>query len=254
MVWKSIIFIMKTHLIEYHQYHGGTSDTFNESPFTLDGIGYDLESDFKLTSKDSIYSRCPAWKHRSNRVFTVFAPKDITLTVNVENGSLKTPNLSQNDFNSYFGGAFFFDWCTLEKVTIQSSIPRFVFWSKSKNIWIEQRPHPLTSLNNNFVCVGGWYNMTNWIRPVSFGFDVVDPSNPIIIRRGDPLYQISFHSTNQNDGFKVKKSEPSDDLIKKLNRTQNAINTYNQNLPQDIKNTLFKNKDSKCPFHFLWNK
>lgn len=246
---------MKSHQINYHQFHGQQFESnanFNASPFSLDGVGFDLESESQVTSKDKVYSMCPAWKHRSNRIFNVYSPVDLELKIDVENRRLNTPNLNQDKFDEFFSETFEHDWCTDENVTIQSSIPRFLFWTKSKNIWIEQRPHPLTSRNNNFVCVGGWFNISNWTRPISFGFDLVNPDEPVIIRRGDPLYQISFHSTNLDDGFRVKKSEPPRDILNKVHKTKNVLFFFNNKLPLNIKNNLFKNKESKCPFHFLW--
>ena len=247
---------MTSHRINYYQFHGNRYESeANDfaSPFALDGVGFDVEPESKEISKDKIYSACPAWRHRINRIFNVYSPIDIRLEVDIDGRKLKSPNVTQQQFDDYFQETFGSEtWCTDTDVTIQSSIPRFLFWSKSKNIWIEQRPHPLTALNNNLVCVGGQFNMSNWTRPISFGFDLVDPNKPVVIKRGDPLYQLSFHSTNQDDSFKLIRTEPSRDVLRKMSRTTNVLDAFNSRLPQDIKNILFKNTESKCPFHFLW--
>jgi hypothetical protein len=242
---------MTINVIEYVQFIGSNYST----PLSVDGVSYDLESEYSKSIKNTIYSQCPVWKHRSNRVYTVRSPIDVHLSVDVNSQSLYSENLSQEQFDKYFFEAFDTPepgWCTEEKTTIQMTIPRILFWTKKKNIWIEQRAHPLTSLNNNFVVVGGCFNMSNWTRPISFAFDVIDTNRPIIIRRGDPIYQISFYSPNLDDGYLLKKSFPSSEIMDKSANRSTLTTLFNNKIPQTIKNKLFKNEESKCPFKFLW--
>jgi len=246
---------MKTHKIYYHEYSGDGVANLLESPFTVEGVGYGLVSEYSVSPKDAIYSVCPAWKHRSNRNFMVRSPVDIDFSVNREEKYLISNSLTQLQFDRWFGPTFDDpNWCSHEKTTIQSTIPRFIFWTKSKNIWIEQKPHPLTSLRNNFITVGGWFNISNWNRPLSFAFDVVNTDQQVIIRRGDPVAQISFYSQNLDDGFVVQRAEPPDEIVKLTTRTSAAVSTFARKVPQDILNGIFQNKESKCPFHHLWKK
>jgi len=220
----------------------------------INEIGYGIETEHSKTLKNSVYYDCPVWKHKSNRIYTIRSPIDIHLSVDVESKSLNSDTLNQKQFDEYLSGTFIDDknsWCTVEKTTIQILIPQFLFWTKEKNIWIEQRPHPLTSHNNNFVAIGGWFNMSNWTRPLSFSFDVVDTDNPIIIRRGDPLYQVCFYSSNLDDGFILKKSKPSKNVLRKMRNFTSIKFLFWEGIPQSIKNKLFKNEKSKCPFKFL---
>jgi hypothetical protein len=245
---------MSNHLIEYTQYQGwSTEDSILYSPLSLDGVGYDLVSEYSEASKDAIYYPCPAWKHKSNRIYTVRSPIDLTFSVNVPRQYISTPNLVQEQFNAYFEPTFtgVGGWCSEEKTTIQLSIPRFLFWTKKKNIWMEQRSHPLTAINN-FVCIPGWFNISNWTRPLSFAIDLIDSSKPVVIKRGDPLYQISFYSENQDDGFILKKSEPPKNIRVAAGKTSSVVDLFAGKIPQSIKNNLFKNKTSECPFKYLW--
>ena len=73
-------------------------------------------------------------------------------------------------------------------------------------------PYPLTAVKNNILCLNGWFNSSSWTRSLSFAMDVVDYTKPIVIKRGDPLYQVSFYSKNLDDSYKLVKKEPSEKL------------------------------------------
>ena len=244
---------MKTHKIYYHEYSGDGGDDLLYSPFSVEGVGFGLINEYSISPKDAIYSQCPAWKHRTTRLFTVKSPVDIDCIVDRENEYINSAGLTQEQFDQWFSPTFAdSNWCSPEKTTIQLTIPRFIFWTESKNIWIEQRPHPLTTLNNNFITVGGWFNVSSWCRPTSFAFDIVNPDLPMIIKRGDPVSQFAFYSPNLDDGYILQRAEPPEDVIKRVTRTSGTVNTFNRNIPRDILNKIFRKEESKCPFHHLW--
>ena len=230
--------------INYHQLIGDDLT----SPFSLDGVGFEPELVYNSVSKNVIYQKCPAWKHKSTRTFLIKSPVDIDLYVDFENQRLYSENLNQYQFDQYCQPTFLDGWCTTEKTTIQLSIPRFIFWTKQKNIWIETRPHFNTVLKNNLTAISGWFNLSSWTRPIGVDFEVVDIVKPIIIKRGDPLIEISFFSKNLDDGVLLKKSFPSQKLIEQIDKQDNV-----KKYIKDYSNSfMFKNKKSKCPFEFLW--
>ena len=75
----------------------------------------------------------------------------------------------------------------------QLYIPKFLFWTHDDDVWIEQNDHPMTSLNNNIVGVPAWFYLSNWSRTLSVAFTLVNERKPVIIRKGDPLFRISFY-------------------------------------------------------------
>lgn len=97
-----------------------------------------------------------------------------------------------------------------------------------KNIWIEQRPHPTTSIKNNFICVNGWFNLSSWSRTISFAFDIFDHTQPVIIKRGDILFEFCFYSNDLNEGFILKKSEIPDSVINNSKR-RTLLKDYSKN-------------------------
>jgi len=230
--------------INYHQLIGPNIN----SPFSLGGVGFEPELLLNTVSKDSVYFRCPAWKHKATRTFVLKSPVDITLTVHSETNELRSPNLEQWQFDQYCAATFLTDWCTPEKTTIQLNVPKFIFWTTQKNVWIECRPYYKTVVKNNLTAVPGWFNLSAWTRPIGAAFDVIDPSKPIIIKRGDPLLEVCFYSKNLDYGILLKKEEPSPELMKKISQ-KSAIKEY---IKQLSKKFMFKEQKAKCPFEFIW--
>jgi hypothetical protein len=245
--------------INYIQFH---NTDYNGSPFIRNEIGYDLESlyDYKIKNlnaeeRNSNYYRCPSWKHKATRIFIVKSPIDITLHVDIDKQELHSPNLNQEQFDDYCTPTFMSDnWCKNDRVTIQLSVPRFIFWTNKRNIWIESRPFFKTSLQNNLTSIPGWFKISDWNRPIATSFDIVDLEKPVIIKRGDPLFEISFYSRNLDDGIILnrKKSIP-DEIVNNVNKTL-SVKKY---FPKFIGKYLFKEEkedEVKCPFNFLWKK
>ena len=233
--------------INYYQFIGEELDS-GVSCLSLDGVGFEPESVFSATPKDSAYWNCPAWRHKSNRTFLIKSPIDMTLIVDVKNQTLKAPYLDQKTFDKYCSSTFVPNWCSEEKVTIQLNVPRFLFWTKQKNIWIETRPYFNTGIKNNLTSMPAWFNLSSWTRPISTAFDVVDPSKPIIIKRGDPLFEVCFYSKNLDSGVLLKKSYPPKEVIDKVSKISH-VKSYIRNLSKHL---MFKEQKSKCPFEFLW--
>ena len=245
----------KTIKIKYHMY-----DIFEdilESSLSLDFVAFNLETVFKNADRKAVYYSCPAWAHKAKRTYVVRSPVDISLRIIfAEDGSnearIETPNLDQVKFDRWITPTFDVDgWCRKEKVTLQFNIPKCLFWTNEKNICIEQSPYPLTAVRNNKVSLHGWYNLSSWTRGVSFAMDVVDYRKPIVIKRGDPLYQISFFSENLDDEYKLVKEEPSVDLLRQVRKRVRAKNYIGRSVHEE---QMFKKQTSKCPFDFLWKK
>ena len=237
--------------IYYHQFHGNWKENIKQSPFSVDDVGFDIEKIQTANMKNALYSKCPAWNHRANRVFSVKSPIDILLLINTEEKRI-TSNIPQWQFDEFTAETFENEeWCTEERTTIQLTIPRFLFWTNDKNVWLEQRPTPFTAINNNLVCTNAWFNISSWNRPISFAFDVVDTTKPIKIKRGDVLFELCFYPKNLDNGILLEKQIPSDDFIDNVGRNL-SIKRY---LKGFSSSKIFKDtpsKSSKCPFSFLF--
>lgn len=230
--------------IYYHQYH---SDKISESPFSLDGVGFKPEMVLNNTPKTSVYYDCPAWKHKATRTFQIRSPIDLKLKVDREREKLQCVDWDLELFSELTQGTFVPGWCS-DNITIQFGIPQFLFWTNHKNVWIEIKPHAESSIKNNISVIPAWFNMSNWTRPVGFAFNVVKPLRPVNIKRGDVIYEVCFYSKNLNDGVILEEKEFPKELEKKVLRMSMVKNL----IPGLSQRLIFKNKESKCPFNFMW--
>ena len=137
----------------------------------------------------------------------------------------------------------------LRNIGSANSTGDYLAFLDDDDIWIEQNDHPMTSLNNNIVAVPAWFNLSNWSRTVSVAFTIVNEQKSVIIKKGDPLFRISFYSNNLNDNFKLKQEEYRDEYKDVVE------NHLNQRRDEDgYKSKLFSktSKTGKCPFSFLF--
>ena len=106
-------------------------------------------------------------------------------------------------------------------------------------------------MRNNFIAVGGWFNLSNWSRNLSLAITLVDERKPVIIKKGDPLFRVSFYPSDLNNGVNLsQEKDPTkidytwDEYIKKQ-----TIGQQNKTW----KPRLFSETgESKCPFSFLF--
>ena len=199
--------------------------------------------------EDYIYSQCPVVHHKNNRVFIAHSPIDFEATVKrTEDKTYVTSNAHKLlDFND--------DYFTAEKPVLQLKSPMFLFWTEAKNVWFEFDAHPMTSLTNNFIAVGGWFNLSNWSRTSSLAMTVVDETKPVVIRKGDPVCKIRFYPTDNLDDGVILKEEKNSKVIDKIT-TRYAKKQKQGWQDKNWKGKLFSKTDeeSKCPVSFLFGK
>lgn len=245
----------KTVTIYYHQYDNNRrvreSDFMLESCLSIDGVGYEPESLFSLSDGDETYYNCPVWRHREQRVFAIRSPLDMRFRINPVRKLLSSPNLSDDQMQDYVSLGALQDpnWCTEKRTTLQLAVPKFLFWTDTPNVWMEQQPHWETAVKNNFTEVAGWYNVSNWQRSINCAMNVIDPRKEVSIKRGDILYEVCFHPPQHDAKIKlVKKTPPKrviNDFIRKLN-----IKRF---VPWKTVDYALGPSEKKCPMRFMWS-
>jgi len=197
--------------------------------------GYDIISEAQAESEDHTYHECPVWKHKCNRSFVVRSPIDFE--IEIKDGEL-IYNLPQ------FYPVIISDEKELDTIqpVIQLKFPTFYFWTNTDNLWFELLDHPMTSLNNNMVIVGGWWNLGNYPRSASVPIRFVDRNKKVSIKKEDPLYRVRFYGEDLNTGIKLIKSSilPNDVQI------QNLANNPRKAGKSGMNRRLFAKK--QCPF------
>jgi len=192
-----------------------------------------------LIDSEYVQTKCPVHNHKQSRTFVATSPIDFTLSIDRSNNkiSCSRPELLEYDD----------DHLKSPKPVIQLVFPKFLFYTEDKNIWFEFNDHPMTALNNNFIAISGWFNLSNWSRTSSTAITLVDEKRCVIIEKGDPLFRVSFYPPNLDDSIILKK-ETNTEVISQW------VDAHGKKSEEDWRPRLFsKTKtESKCPFSFLF--
>ena len=184
-------------------------------------------------------TKCPVHNHKQSRTFVATSPIDFTLSIDRSNNkiSCSRPELLEYDD----------EHIQSPKPVIQLVFPKFLFYTEDDNIWFEFNDHPMTALNNNFIAISGWFNLSNWSRTSSTAITLVDEKRCVIIKKGDPLFRVSFYPPNLDDSIILKK-ETNTEIVHQW------VDAHSKKSEEDWRPRLFsKTKtESKCPFSFLF--
>ena len=192
-----------------------------------------------LIDSGYVQNKCPVYNHKQSRTFVATSPIDFSLSIDRSNNkiSCSRPELLEYDD----------DHINSPKPVIQLVFPKFLFYTEDDNVWFEFNDHPMTALNNNFIAISGWFNLSNWSRTSSTAITLVDEKRCVIIKKGDPLFRVSFYPPNLDDSIILKK-ETNTEVIHQW------VDAHSKKSEEDWRPRLFsKTKtESKCPFSFLF--
>ena len=184
-------------------------------------------------------TKCPVHNHKQSRTFVATSPIDFSLSVDRSNNkiSCSRPELLEYDD----------EHINSPKPVFQLVFPKFLFYTEDDNVWFEFNDHPMTALNNNFIAISGWFNLSNWSRASSTAITLVDEKRCVIIEKGDPLFRVSFYPPNLDDSIVLKK-ETNTEVVNQW------VEAHSKVTEGDWRPRLFsKTKtESKCPFSFLF--
>ena len=186
---------------------------------------------------------CPVYNHKQSRIFVARSPIDFIFSIDRDNNKMSCSNPEFLEYDD--------DDINSPKPVIQLDFPKFLFYTEDKDVWFEFNDHPMTALKNNFIAIGGWFNLSNWSRVSSTAITLVNEKKSVIIEKGDPLFRVSFYPPNLNDNIILKKEIKTNYIEKQLNDLKDA---RSKSTEKDWRPWLFsKTKtESKCPFSFLF--
>ena len=187
------------------------------------------QSEFK-DSSGMPYKRCPCFNHKNERTFIISSPIDLQFRVDQP---------IDRNFVIY-------NQEHLDTLVFHLATPHFLLWTHDDNVWLAANDHPMTSLDNNLIMVPGWVQLSTWPSKASIGFVVVDKDKPVIIKKGDPLCRLSFHSPDLNDTVNLNKIDDRGiiDEMQEIYETKREEAMNNGTW----KDRLFTKGKSKCPF------
>ena len=184
-------------------------------------------------------TKCPVHNHKQSRTFVATSPIDFSLSIDRSNNKISCSRPELLEYDN--------DHINSPKPVFQLVFPKFLFYTEDDNIWFEFNDHPMTALKNNFIAIGGWFNLSNWSRASSTAITLVNEKKSVIIKKGDPLFRVSFYPPNLDDSIILKK-ETNTEVINQW------VEAHEKKTEEDWRHRLFsKTKtESKCPFSFLF--
>ena len=192
-----------------------------------------------LIDSGYVQNKCPVYNHKQSRTFVATSPIDFTLSIDRSNNkiSCSRPELLEYDD----------DHINSPKPVFQLVFPKFLFYTEDDNVWFEFNDHPMTALNNNFIAISGWFNLSNWSRTSSTAITLVNEKRCVIIKKGDPLFRVSFYPPNLDDSIILKK-ETNTEVVRQW------VDAHSKKSEEDWRPRLFSKtkSESKCPFSFLF--
>ena len=135
--------------------------------------------------------------------------------------------------------------------------PVYAFYSNS-NIQLESI-HPFMEINDsitNTILIPGVYNISKWIRPIDFSFEIKDDTKRIKVKRGDVLFYVRF-ITKDDSKVELERTAFTEELDKAMKSCFN-VKEIIKNVPlktlysmaESFMRTLSFKKPKKCPFGF----
>ena len=139
---------------------------------------------------ESTFTRCPAFSQYLKNTFIICSPYDLQLTFDKDKKEIYTDRFGQEFFINNLN----ITPCENDPWVVHLP-PRFVLVTEQKSP-VMVVVLPLMIEENSFSVVPGTFDITKWIRPIEFAFQVRDLDKPIQLKRGQPLMMIKFVTEN----------------------------------------------------------
>ncbi len=180
---------------------------------------YDPEPAFKYfvnKNREAQYLKCPAFSEYLKNTFILKAPYDINISID-DKGEVRTDRYDQEFFTNNVivlnNGK--------KSITIQT-IPRYTFITDSKQS-LKITSLPMFLEKSEFGFIGGEFDISKWIRPVSYSIEINSIPETIIIKRGQPMFMVKFTAEN-NDAIKLEQGIFNEELNKTVSACVNLKN------------------------------
>ena len=168
-------------------------------PITLDNSGtysHDLDLLYfdpeKLSIQNNgLVSKCPAHTNFIKNFFVIRAPFDLKLTYDKTKDFIISENLTQEQYDRFIFPRFQ-DRGDDDKLNVTVNWRLLFVSDEPCNLEV----YPAFMHGCPFNITVGSYDCFKWQRPIDFTFQIEEN---IDIKRGDPLYYISFRTTKQKN-------------------------------------------------------
>jgi hypothetical protein len=167
---------------------------FKDRPLGALGLAYyepELALPDILKNKSSEYIKCPAFLDYFKNTYLIRSPVDIKITYN--NGILNILPQGQEFYNDYIvhrGNEI------KENDSFLMTLNFNYLFIASKDCFIEVMPAVFHEISTKVRLIPGTFNIHKWFRNIEFAFEFLNENEPLVIKRGDPLYYVKFRPLN----------------------------------------------------------
>jgi len=201
------------------------------------------------TSHSQGVSKCPAVHNSSNRLFTIKSPFTIKLK------AIHIPDKKLLDIRPLYPDTEVEEsriptliaieprklWLNLDTPILQIKMP-YVFCSDSP-VWINQLEAPSRRVMKSWSLIQGRFDIYSWQRPLNFAAQWFNINEDFYIKRGEPLFQISFDSNESCNDFKLRKIKMEGEIASRV-KTCSGVTK----LIQNTNDMINSNRDPKVKF------
>jgi hypothetical protein len=145
--------------------------------------------------KDLDYTRCPAVSDHLKNTYIVRSPYNITITYDQKTDSFHTNSLGKEWINTTFFPRFpVYENGKIISSCITIRIKYLFVCDQDMEMSVSDVPLISTPLTRNIKIIPGISNIHRWLRPVDFTFEIQDLDHPLELKRGDPLFAVTFNT------------------------------------------------------------
>jgi len=137
------------------------------------------------------------------------------------------------------------EWRHPERPLIQLPLP-YIFVA-DEPVYMTQLPPFLYYQKDPLpgMMLAGRFPIHIWPRPLMWAFEWHDPSRPLVLRRGEPLFYVQMETSPQSRSVQLVEAEPTEALMEYLDQLSGVVNYVNQTF------SLFQAAEKRRPHRLL---
>jgi hypothetical protein len=197
------------------------------------------------------YLTCPAFLDYYKNTYVIRSPVDIKIMFNSNTRTLNILPQRQEFYDTFI--KYRGDLNAISNPFLMSFALFYLFISND-DCMLEQTPVSLhdTSFSSKIRLIGGTFNINKWFRPVEFGFEFINENEPLIIKRGDPMYYIRFVPKNGKKVTLVKKqfSEADHASVMACANLKKGMEKQPFKVLYELAKRIKPKVAKKCPFNW----
>jgi hypothetical protein len=212
---------------------------FAEKPISL----YDTH----IKSGNHKYKLCPANKDLTRNTFVVRSPFNAHFIVDADKRTIEfvQPNVQPFDFFHMRAGEY-----SDTDQPIMSINYHQIFVTENKDVEMTMTAPWFEETHHDFRVIPGRFKISDWWRPVDFAIQLKQRRQEIVIKRGDPLFYLTFVTKDPTDIVKIKEVKLTEGL-KDILASATGAKHYQARCPLKTLYGVFSKYKRKPTLEFL---